>query len=83
MAKETEGAARRFQGLEAWGTGELLETWGRAMDATIARRSQRAVLGLKGLSTAPAEAARAQSRGNLRTALSALSSQDKGGPCPR
>jgi N-acetylmuramic acid 6-phosphate etherase len=43
---------------------------------------KRAVLGLAGLSTAQADAALAQSKGNLRTALSALSS-DKGGPCPR
>jgi N-acetylmuramic acid 6-phosphate etherase len=37
MAKETEGAARRFQGLDAWGTGELLETlWGGQSRATAA-----------------------------------------------
>ncbi|SEL44485.1 N-acetylmuramic acid 6-phosphate etherase [Stigmatella aurantiaca] len=66
MAKETEGAARRFQGLDAWGTGELLETlWGGPSRATAA------------------DAAPAPSNGNLRTALSALSSQEKGGPCPR
>ncbi len=66
MAKETEGAARRFQGLDAWGTGELLETLGGGPSRATA-----------------ADTALAQSHGTLRTARSALSSQEQGGPCPR
>ncbi|WNG45936.1 N-acetylmuramic acid 6-phosphate etherase [Archangium minus] len=37
MAKDTEGAARRFQGLDTWGTGEILETlWSSQSRATAA-----------------------------------------------
>ncbi|HYO53050.1 N-acetylmuramic acid 6-phosphate etherase [Archangium sp.] len=37
MAKDTEGAAWRFQGLDTWGTGELLETlWSSQSRATAA-----------------------------------------------
>ncbi|MDC0708656.1 N-acetylmuramic acid 6-phosphate etherase [Stigmatella sp. ncwal1] len=44
---------------------------------------KRAVLGLAGLSISQAESALARAGGNLRAALSALSPQEKGGPCPR
>ncbi|MDY7229095.1 N-acetylmuramic acid 6-phosphate etherase [Hyalangium rubrum] len=37
MARDTEGAARRFQGLDTWGTGEVLETlWSSQSRATAA-----------------------------------------------
>lgn len=37
MAKETEAAARRYQGLDTWGTGEILETlWSGQSRATAA-----------------------------------------------
>jgi N-acetylmuramic acid 6-phosphate etherase len=46
MAKDTEGAARRFQGLDTWGTGEVLETlWSSQSRATAACLSALPVLG--------------------------------------
>jgi N-acetylmuramic acid 6-phosphate etherase len=37
MAKDTEGSARRYQGLDTWGTGEVLETlWSSQSRATAA-----------------------------------------------